>query len=147
MAARRRTKDPGPAERVRHLIALDAQNVIRRLRARSEEMVSLFSRLRDRGPMLQTAHTWFGTITFTELSLLEPVEQKAVNAFYEALDELRWYLQYTEDMPGTVQTRITQLVRALDEQHHALTAAIGHPDAQGARVVEAEVVRKKVAAR
>ncbi|MBX5480300.1 MAG: hypothetical protein IRZ16_00405 [Myxococcaceae bacterium] len=130
---------------MRHLIALDAQNVLRRLRARAEEMVSLFSRLRDRTPMIETARTWFLTITFSELSLLEPAEQKAVNAFYDALDELRWYLQYTEDMPGQVQTRLSQLLRALEEQHRALTLAIGHPDAEGARVVDAEVVRKKAA--
>ncbi|MFL5322220.1 MAG: hypothetical protein ACJ790_21360 [Myxococcaceae bacterium] len=143
MAARKRTKDLGPAQRVRHLLAIDANNVLTRLRARTDEMVSLFSRLRDRTPMMETTRTWFFTITFTELALLEPNEQKAVNAFYEELDELRWYLHYTEDMPGQVQQKISGLVRSLEENHRRLTAAIGPPDAEGERVVVAEVVARK----
>ncbi len=42
------------AARTRQLIALDATNVMRRLAARQEEMIALFSRLRDRAPLLQT---------------------------------------------------------------------------------------------
>ena len=74
---------------------------------------------------------------------LDAAEQKAVNAFYESLDGLRWYLHYTEDMPSTVQLRLTQLLRALEDEHRLLTAAIGHPDAEGARVVMAKVVGRK----
>jgi hypothetical protein len=140
MVARRQRLDP--SSRVRHLLALDASNVMTRLAARLDSMVTLFSRLRDREPMLTVFDTWFDTITFTELSVLEPVEQKSVNRFYELLAELRWYLAYTEDMPGQVQTRLNGFSRRLEAAYRELVAVIGPPEADGARVVDVKVVSR-----
>ena len=144
MARKAKSRAAGPSVRVRHLIALDAANVMRRLDQRLPEMVALFSRLRDRAPMLQTVHSWFTTADFADLALLEPAEQQAVNAFYEELGELRWYLQYTEDMPALVRQKVTNFVRRLEEAHMKLTQIIGPPDADGAPVVEAVVVEAQV---
>jgi hypothetical protein len=144
VAARRKPK-PAPqlalADRVRHLIALDAASVMTRLGARHDDMVALFSRLRDRSPMLETIDSWFLTISFGELAALTPAEQKAADDFYTLLGELRWYLQYTDDMPGLVQTRVTQFVRKMETAHRKLGLTIG-PIARDAPVVDGEVVRK-----
>lgn len=147
MAPRARSAPSDAAARVRHLIALDAANVLRRLGERQAEMVRLFSRLRERGPLLEPLHSWFDTVAFAELSALSPHEQRAVNAFYAQLGELRWYLRYTEEMPGQVQLALAQRARALAEGHHALTAAIGPPDGVGAPVVEARVVGRGTSGR
>jgi hypothetical protein len=128
------------AARVRHLVALDAANLMVRITARHDAMVSLFSRLRDRNPLLQTVHSWFLTVDFSELAALEPFEQNAVNQFYSLVGELRWYLQYTEDMPALVRTKVSNFVRRLAEAHLKLTQIIGPPDTDGAPVVEGEVV-------
>lgn len=141
--ARRPRKKAGStalAARVRHLVALDAANLMARLTKRHEAMVSLFSRLRDRNPMLQTVHSWFLTVDFSELAALEPFEQNAINQFYSLVSELRWYLQYTEDMPALVRQKVTNFVRRLVDAHVKLTQVIGPPDAAGAPVVEGEVV-------
>src|SRR5437868_293149 len=98
---------------------------MKRLATRQAEMVRLFSRLRDRSPLLEVVHSWFQTITFGELSSIEPHEQKAVNVFYELLGELRWYLQYTEDMPLQVQQRVVKFVHELRAAHQTLTSVIG----------------------
>ncbi|MCA2976843.1 MAG: hypothetical protein INH41_12185 [Myxococcaceae bacterium] len=127
---------------MRHLLALDASTVMARFAARQDSMVGLFSRLRDRAPMLSVLDTRFDTITFGELSLLEPVEQRAVSRFHEVLGELRWYLAYTEDMPLQVQTRLTGSARRLEAAFRELVATIGPPEADGARVLEVEVVSK-----
>lgn len=129
------------AARVRHVLAMDAANVMKRLHARQDEMVRLFSRLRDRAPLMDAVHTWFTTITLAELTLLEPPEQHAVNAFYELLGELRWYLEYTEEMPTHVREKLSRFLRRLDERHRDLTAAIGPADAAGGPVVDVKVVR------
>lgn len=115
--------------------------VMTRLSRRHAEMVQLFSRLRDRGPLVAAVHSWFQTITFTELSQLEPHEQSAVNVFYELLGDLRWYLQYTEEMPLQVQQRVVKFVRELQKAHRVLTDVIGPADGEGAAVIEAQVVR------
>lgn len=142
MARKRSQSQLAAAARVRHVLAMDAANVMKRLHTRQDEMVRLFSRLRDRSPLMATVHTWFTTITLAELQLLEPPEQHAVNAFYERLDELRWYLEYTEEMPTHVREKLTRHIRHLDESHRALTAAIGPADATGAPVVDAKVVHR-----
>lgn len=129
--------------RVRHLLSVDAANLMKRLLARQTEMVALFSRQRSRAPMLEAVRTWFATVTFGELAALEPFEQKAVSHFYELVDEVRWYLEYTEDMPGTVLQKLTKLVVRLDKAHRALTEVIGPPHADGVRVIDAEVVGHK----
>ncbi len=140
MAASRKRLEP--ARRVRHLLAIDASNVMARLAARQDSMVGLFSRLRDREPMLAVLDTWFDSITFTELSRLEPMEQKSVNRFYELLGEVRWYLAYTEDMPSMLQTKLTAILRRLEGAFRELVSVIGPPEADGARIVEAKVVSK-----
>lgn len=141
MAAKRRSLES--SVRTRHLLAIDASNVMARLAARQDSMVSLFSRLRDREPMLIVLDTWFDTITFTELALLTPYEQKRVNRFYELLAEVRWYLAYTEDMPLQVQTKLTAFVRRLEAAFRELVATIGPPEADGAPVVvDVKVVSK-----
>jgi hypothetical protein len=133
MSPRRRNS---PAlQRIRSLIALDASNVMARLTRRREEMVSLFSRLRDRGPLLAALECWFSTVTFAELSALEPEEQGAVSQFYELLSELRWYARYTEDMPLQVQQKVDRLATELGERHRLVLAVLGAPGGKGSVVV------------
>lgn len=127
---------------VRHLLALDAANVVQRLVARQHEMVALFSRKRDRTPMMEAVRSVYASITFGELALLTPAEQKAVALFYELLDELRWYLQYTEDMPTQVLTKVALFVGRLETSHRDLVAAIGPSSADGVAVVEARVLKR-----
>ncbi len=136
-----RSRPRAAASRVRHLIALDAANVVRRLNLRRMEMVSLFSRLRDRTPLLMSIDSWFPTISFGELSILEANEQRAVNQFYEALAELRWYLKYTEDMPLQVQRRVDAQAGELEAHQRLLLAVLGASPATG-KVVEVPVDRR-----
>jgi hypothetical protein len=128
--------------RVRHLISLDASRLMKRLVSRQDEMVSLFSRLRDRAPMLEACRSWFPTATFADLVALSPEEQAAVSDFYEQVGELRWYAQYTEEMPGQVQQRVAQFVRGLSDAHRVLVWAIGPPEARGEPVVEVKRVKR-----
>ena len=140
--ARRKQADENAA-RVRNLLAIDAANIMRRLEARQEEMVALFSRLRSREPMLTTIASRFTSVTFSELVQLTVPEQSVVNQFYESLDELRWYLTYTEDMPSTARLTISALHRRLQEAHRALVASLGHPASpEGNAVVDSQVVRR-----
>jgi hypothetical protein len=126
---------------VRHLLALDAQAVLARLDTKQDEMVALFSRHRSREPLLTVLRSHYTTITFPLLAVLEPHEQRAVHAFHQALDELRWYVHYTEDMPSTVRTTLALQARRLAELGRELFAVIGGPDAEGAPVVDGATVR------
>ena len=122
--------------RVRHLLSLDADTVMKRLVSKQDEAVGLFSRLRTREGMIDLCKSGYTSITFSELVRLDPAEQAAVEAFHHVLHELRWYVRYTEDMPSTVKSTVTLYVARLDELHHLLNAAIGPPDAKGHRVID-----------
>lgn len=114
-----------PADRVRSLIRLDATNVLRRLAERQDEMITLFSRLRDREALTGTLHSWFETVRFEDLALLGVPEQHAVNHFYERLGELRWYFRYTVDMPGSAAVVFKGHLHRLAEAHETLAALLG----------------------
>lgn len=133
--------------RVRHLISLDATALMQRLLTRQAEMVGHFSRSRDRSAMVSALDSWFSTITFSDLARLEPVEQRAIAAFFGLVNELGWYLRYTEDMPGQVQLVLSASVRKLELAQRLLVATIGMPDAEGAPAVEARVSRRRAHAR
>lgn len=100
-------------------------------------MVALFSRRRDRSLLLRVVASSLPSAGFQELALLSPGEQLATSAFCEALEELRWYLEHTEDMPQTLLLRMGPLVQALGERHAALVAVLGAPDGIAGPVIEA----------
>jgi hypothetical protein len=141
MARRKKPLLEETPARVRNLIALDAALIMRRLEARRDEMFTLFSRLRSREPMLTTISTRFTSATFHDLVHLPEREQAVVHAFYERLDEMRWYFTYTEDMPSTVQQTFTALHRRLEEAYRLLVVALGPPVPPDVAVVEAEPVQ------
>jgi hypothetical protein len=139
--ARRKKADETTA-RVRNLLALDAAGIMRRLAARHDEMFLLFSRLRSRGPLVETVASHYAEGAFTHLIHLTEQEQAVVDHFYSRLDELRWYFTYTEDMPGTAQQTFTKLHRRLEESYRLLVETLGLPvQPDGGRVVNAEAVR------
>ncbi len=117
-------KSANERERVRNLITLDSGNILSRLESRKDEMISLFSRLRDRSALLDPLKSWFPSATFQELHVLQVEEQIAANAFYEAVERLRWYFQYTVDMPGTAQQTFELHHRRLREAHEQLSQVL-----------------------
>ncbi|RKH14465.1 hypothetical protein D7X74_20040 [Corallococcus sp. CA047B] len=138
----RRKKAEETSARVRNLLALDAAGIMRRLAARREEMFILFSRLRSRGPLVETVTSHYAEGAFIQLIHLSEQEQAVVDHFYARLDELRWYFTYTEDMPGTAHQTFIALHRRLEESYRLFVETIGLPvQPDGVRVVNAEAIR------
>lgn len=112
------------AERVRHLIRLDAARLIERFDSRRTDMVGLFSRLRDRSALTLPVESLLPTLRFGDLVVLEPDEQSAVLKFSDLVEEVRWYLRYTEHMPGALGDAIDDYRRALLIAHAELLQAL-----------------------
>ena len=119
--ARRNTEK----ERIRNLIALDSDGVMKRLEERKDEMIAMFSLHRDREPLLSPLRSWVPSASFQELTQLTTDQQTAVSAFYEVLDGLRWYFRYTNDMPGTAQQVFAHHRREMERSFKLLRAALG----------------------
>jgi hypothetical protein len=112
-------------DRIRHLLAIDAASVMRRLADRREEMVTIFSRQRDRGALLMPLRSTLTTARFSDLAVLTIEEQRAAFLFHEALDDLHWYLQYTVDMPGTLEMKFQHYLRVLAEAFEKFVRKFG----------------------
>jgi hypothetical protein len=112
-------------ERIRNLIALDADALMVRLDERKDEMIAMFSRHRDREPLLSPLRSWVPSASFQEIVLLAPAQQGAVAHFYEELDALRWYFRYTADMPGTALQIFAHHRKRLVLAYEGLKDAIG----------------------
>lgn len=130
------------AARVRHLLVLDATSLLARVEKHEDEMVRLFSRLRDRSPLMTATHTAWPTVGFDALASLSPAQQRAATLFYEKVADLRWYLQYTEDMPLQLRQTLELAVKQLGDSHRVLVAALGPLDADGKPVVDAQVAQR-----
>jgi hypothetical protein len=114
-------------ERIRNLIALDAHGLMKRLAERKDEMIAMFSRHREREPLLTPLRSWVPSAIFQEIVLLPPEQQAAVARFYEELDSLRWYFRYTSDMPGTAQQIFGHHRKRLAEAYDGLKDTLGPP--------------------
>ena len=111
-------------ERIRHLVILDAQTLARRFAAQVPAMIDLFSRHRDRDPLLAPLRSWLPSAAFGDLAELEPEEQLALSRFLEELEALRWYCRYTDDMPNTAQAKLDHFSEQLNAAAAHLAAAI-----------------------
>jgi hypothetical protein len=113
------------ADRVRHLLALDAALLVRRLRRRRGEMVEAFAKHRERAALVEPLRSWYAGAGFRDLLLLPAAQLRALAAFYEAVDDLRWYFQHTEDMPGTLGRAFQAWCEEIDQAYGRLHAALG----------------------
>jgi hypothetical protein len=89
-------------DRLRQLIAMEIGRVVEDLEVRRGFLVEVWSRHRDRGPLLDTVFTRWKTLALADLALIDAEAMIACEAFYRELDELRLYFQFTQDMPTTL---------------------------------------------
>lgn len=115
-------------ERLRKLVALEIARVVEDLSERREFLVQIWSLHRDRSPLLDTIFTRWRTISMTDLALLPSEAIVACDAFYRELEELKFYFQFTQDMPTTLdEVYIAALQRIVAVGELALSLLGGAP--------------------
>lgn len=87
------------AERLRILLGLEIHRTTDDLLRRRTLLVELWGRHRVRSPFLDTTFQRYRTLALGELLQLGRHEIESVEAYYRELDDLRFYLSHTEDMP------------------------------------------------
>jgi hypothetical protein len=138
VAKRKSTKASHAPSPIRHVITLEATSLMLRLAQRQGEMVSLFSRLRDREALLAPFHSLLDSIAFESVASLTEPEQKSLSDFRELIHEMKWYLKFTEDMPTGVQLKLTSFIKRLEAAYAELSWAL-----KNHQVVEGKVVKAK----
>lgn len=101
-------------ERLRRLMGLEVRRILRRLQEREAQLVELWSKHRAREPFVDTLFARWATAGVTELTLLSPEAIGPLSAFHDAVDDLRFYLRHTDDMPTTLGDRLRAEIEALE---------------------------------
>jgi hypothetical protein len=111
------------------LLRLDAKNVFSRIRDRKNEYLEIFAlrRTREHFPMIfnnRYEKTTVSDLAHCSTDLIELLDQ-----FYTLVDDIKWYLFKTEDMPNTVEDyierRIIRLQKILTNLNLYIDAELG----------------------
>jgi hypothetical protein len=102
------------------LFKLDAQNLLHRVRARRKEFVEVFAMRRTREHFPWVFSSRYERATIKDLAHCSSETITALDQFYTLVDEMKWYLFQTEDMPSTVEETIFRLTKRLDKLHATL---------------------------
>lgn len=102
------------------ILRLDAQRVFEKIKYREPEYMHHFSAKRTRDHFGEIFKHRYDDISVQDLMFCGEEVIIGLDQFYTKVDDLKWYLMVTEDMPGTVQEQVTHTVRELEEAYELL---------------------------
>lgn len=102
-------------QRVLMLLKIDANNVFNRIKTRKTEYLEIFAlrRTREHFPMIfnnRYEETSLENLIQCSTELITTLDQ-----FYTPVEEMKWYLFQTEDMPNTVEDFIDRKIRKMEK--------------------------------
>ncbi len=102
------------------LFKLDAQNLMNRVKERRKEFVEVFAMRRTREHFSWIFSSRYERATIKDLAHCSTETITALDQFYGLVDEIKWYLFQTEDMPSTVEDNIFRMSKRLEKIHATL---------------------------
>ncbi len=132
------------AQRVIVILKLDASRVFDRVKNRQVEYLSIFSMKRTRAHFPEIFRNKYETIPFKDLTYCTQDVLVALDSFYGKLEDIRWYLNVTEDMPARVTDRMHHHLRELENYFNTLilylNAELGLETAASSHFLEEEII-------
>ncbi len=107
-------------QRILLLLKLDAQHLYQRVQLRAPEYMLIFSTKRTREHFKEIFWYRYQQTTISELKLLSTDLIIALDEFYSSVEEIKWYLYYTEDMPTTVEDWLYHKLGQLEKKYFNL---------------------------
>lgn len=111
-------------QRMLMLLKLDAQRLFERIKYRSPEYMYEFSLKRTRDHFPAVFNNRYETTTIRDLMLCGQEVIAGLDHFYSKVDEMRWYLNHTQDMPNRVEDKVHAYVRELEKLFETLNLFI-----------------------
>lgn len=110
-----KSRNDEATQRVLMLLKLDATNLFNRIKTRKSEYLEIFAlrRTREHFPMIFD-NRYEGT-SLSELSHCSTDLITGLDQFYTHVEEIKWYLYQTEDMPNTVEDYIDRKIRKMEK--------------------------------
>ncbi len=102
------------------LIKLDAKNLFNRIKWRAPEYLAEFSLKRTREHFKEIFYNRYEAVQIRELAFCSEEVIINLDQFYNLMDEMRWYLNHTQDMPNRVDDKISSYIRELETIYQTL---------------------------
>lgn len=106
--------------RILTLLKIDANNLFNRLKSRENEYLAIFSQKRTRDHFKEIFISKYPSISMGDLKYCSEDVIISLDAFYTKVDDMRWYLYHTDDMPVTVDDNVRHFLRELKELYSNL---------------------------
>jgi hypothetical protein len=107
-------------QRILTLLKIDAQRLLERITDRKQEYVEVFALRRTREHFPFIFDNRYSKASVRDLSHCSLETITAIDQFYHVVDEMRWYLYCTEDMPNTVDDYVTRKIARLKKLFQTL---------------------------
>ena len=112
------------SQRLLMLLKLDAQRLFERIKYRSPEYMYEFSLKRSRDHFPDVFKNRYEAATIRDLMLCSQEVIAGLDQFYTKVDEMRWYLNHTQDMPNRMEDTVHSFVRDLEKLFDTLNLYI-----------------------
>lgn len=96
------------------LVKLDAKRLFDRAKYRAPEYLNEFSLKRTRDHFKDIFKNRFDDVTIKELMLVGNEVNVGLDQFYSKIDEIKWYLNHTQDMPNRIDDKMSSHLRELE---------------------------------
>lgn len=106
--------------RILLLLKLDAQRLFERIKLRAADYLLDFSLKRTREHLGDVFKSRYPEVKIEELKFCSEEVILNLDHFYHRVDELKWYLYHTEDMPTNVENCVRRDIGKLETSYHAL---------------------------
>src|SRR5690606_1917212 len=106
--------------RILTILKLDAKGLFDRIKEREREYVGVFAAKRTREHFPAIFRNRYDQTSLNDLKKCSEDVIIALDRYYSIIDKMRWYLNVTEDMPGTVSDKLEIMIRELEEEYEAL---------------------------
>lgn len=108
------------SQRILLLIKLDATSLYDRITTRESEYLTLFALKRTREHFPEIFNNRYQDLGINDLKHCAQETIIAVDAFYNFIEKMYWYLKITEDMPNTVEDKLFQDIKSLKKLYERL---------------------------
>lgn len=110
--------------RILTILKLDAERLYTRLKEREVEYLHIFSQKRSRDHFKEVFKSRYDLISPSDLKFCSEDVIMALEAYYRKIDDMRWYLYHTEDMPVSVDDNVRMFLRELKALYNTLSLFI-----------------------
>lgn len=112
------------SQRLLMLLKLDALRLFERIKYRAPEYMYEFSLKRTRDHFPDVFKNRYEKVTIEELMLCGQEVIAGLDQFYTKVDEMRWYLNHTQDMPNKVEDKLHHHIKELEKHFQTLNLYI-----------------------